>query len=360
MWVAGISVAALGACFHNYIRSDCSFNNAERCIESYKVFHQNNIPSLNPKCVAAQTRLVYNEPLINFELFSNFINQQDTITLANEAEQNCKEDTDRCLCFNNSAINNLLDGLAYPNPVLDKKTDLAYQTVAAACPLISTTVAQVIINADLKAVDVVGIVTGKEFVPVGAYGFACESDPATFFLIRENRMLAQAMGSNDNDREFTQGIFRNVALSNIEDCQCLGEQVVELVVRPTTNKKKGDKIQSNNIWFDTSHCESNFRDCLIEEMERPCTECAAGQNEVKPCGLFYDTVCRGPPHTKSEPSDKAEVDQTAGIVMLCLFIGIALLVFMSASVEHEVEKASISKKNPPKSKETKKMLFTGF
>lgn len=359
MWVAGISVAALGACFHNYRTSDCSFNNPERCIPSFTVVHQNikNTNLYNSKCVAAQTQLIYSQPSINYELFSNYISQQGAITLANEGEQNCKTSSDQCLCFNNSAINNLLDA----STVLDTKTTLAYQTVAAACPLISTTDAQVIIHAALKEIDVVGIVTGKENVPVGAYGFACESEPNTYFLLRENRMLAQVKAPQDQkEKPFIKGIFRTVALSQIEDCQCSGEEITELVVRPATNKNKDELIQSNDVWFDSSICSSNFRDCLIEEMERPCTECAAGQNEVKPCGLFYDTVCRGSPHTKSEPSDKAKIDQTAGIVMLCLFIGIALLVFMSASVEHEVKKASTSKNIQSKPKKTQKMLSTGF
>ena len=147
--------------------------------------------------------------------------------------------------------------------MLETKADLTYQTVAAACPLISTTDPQIIINAALKEIDVIGVVTGKEYTPVGTYGFACESDPSTFFLLKENRMLAQVKQTNANNQPFQQGIFRSVALSNIEACKCAGEEIVELVVRPATNKAKENTIGTNDVWFDSSVCRSNLRDCLI-------------------------------------------------------------------------------------------------
>ena len=356
MLVFGLSVAALGACFHRYTVSDCSVNNRERCVPYYGVNHQNNVnDTLRAQCPAAQTLLTFNPPFPRYELFSNYINQQSTADLANAGEQDCKGSND-CICFNNSEINTLLEA----SIMLETKADLTYQTVAAACPLISTTDPQIIINAALKEIDVIGVVTGKEYTPVGTYGFACESDPSTFFLLKENRMLAQVKQTNANNQPFQQGIFRSVALSNIEACKCSGEEIVELVVRPATNKAKENTIGTNDVWFDTSVCRSNLRDCLIEEMERPCSACAAGQTEVKPCGLFYDTVCRGAAHVKSDTGEKANVDQTAGIIMLCLFIGIALLVFMSASVEHEAKKASGSKQKKPKANETQKLLSTGF
>ena len=87
-------------------------------------------------------------------------------------------------------------------------------------------------------------------------------------------------------------------------------------------------------------------------MERPCSACAPGQTVVKQCGLFKDIECSGPKHTPKGESEQAEVDHIAGIVMLCLLVGIALLVFMSVSTEHELKKNDKSEDAIPQKKKT--------
>ena len=339
MWVAAIAIAARGACFINYNEKECPTNdNLIRCMPRFSASHEEDASV--PKCPAAKTKIVaVSSGETPLELFQNFIDQQGTMLLAKPDEHDCK-DTGSCRCFEDHDLARLIDTSVV------EKSKITYQTVAAASSLISTTDASVIDAAAIEEVRVVGAVANKSNVPVGAYAFACRSDPARFFVLRENRLLAQAKGETATTDYFKMGLFRDVALSSIANCDCNGEEVVELVVRPETHKGAEDTIPED-VWFDASVCRHDFKSCLIEEMERPCSECLPGQAESKACGLFYDTVCSGTVHRDQAPVEKADVDQTAAIILLCLLIGIALIVFMSASVQHtfkEEEKTALQSK----------------
>lgn len=324
MWVAAVVIAARGACFSQFAQSGDNtaslIPNDKRKLRAFGVTHSTAGAVVG--CAAAKVNVSYDAPANTYELFGDFIHQQANITFAKESE--CEASTNLCKCFDASELRSLIDRSRL------KKTDVTYQTVAAACPLIETSDAQVIASTNLKKVRVVGIVTNKTRIPVGTYAFACLGRPGTYFLLRENRLLAQAAGVGDVPT-FHLGLFRDVALSNIENCQCEGTEVTELLAQPATLKKSHEKVPPS-IWFDTSFCKANMQNCLIEEMERPCSECPPGKTVTKECGLFNDTVCTGVAHSPQRDAPETETSNMGTYIVLGAVAVVALIVFMAETV----------------------------
>jgi hypothetical protein len=340
MWVAAVVIAARGACFSQFAQSgDNTFQpNDKRKLRAFGVTHLNAGTVVG--CSAATVNVSYDAPANTYELLGDFIDQQTKITFAKESE--CEAGTNLCKCFDASELRSLID-----RSILEK-TDVTYQTVAAACPLIETADAQVIASTSLKKVRVVGIVTNKTRIPVGTYAFACLDRPSTYFLLRENRLLAQAAGADDVPT-FELGLFRDVALSKIEDCQCQGTEVTELLAQPATLKKSIEKVPPG-VWFDTSFCKANMQNCLIEEMERQCSECPPGKTVTKECGLFYDTVCTGVAHSPQADAPKTETNNTGIYIVLGAVAAVALIVFMQENVKSAQREATPTSKSDTKLK----------
>lgn len=324
MWVAAVVIAARGACFSHFDQSGDNtaslLPNDKRKLRAFGVTHLNAGTVVG--CSAAKVSVSYDAPANTYELLGDFIDQQTKITFAKESE--CEANTNPCKCFDASELRSLID-----RSILEK-TDVTYQTVAAACPLIETSDAQVIASTSLKKVRVVGVVTNKTRIPVGTYAFACRDKPGAYFLLRENRLLAQAAGADDVPT-FELGLFRDVALSRIKNCQCEGTEVTELLAQPATLKKSDEKVPPG-IWFDTSFCKANMQNCLIEEMERPCSECPPGKTVTKECGLFNDTACTGVKHSPQADAPKTETNNVGFYVVLGAVAVTALIVFMAENV----------------------------
>ena len=339
MWTKWIAAAAVGACYRSYTPKPCPSDATNRCLPYHTIQH--TTPVGNTACPDATANVTAHPAVATHALFSDFVNrQQGELDPVIDEEKQCTAlGVDECTCFDSDDLKRLVE-----TSTIDK-TELTYGSVAAACGTINTTDAQVIAAARLKKVRPVAIVASAKDVPIGTYAFTCENTgPDSLFVLREDRVLAEVEG-DEGEKPFTMGLFRDVALSDIQGCACNGAQITRLVVAPGTLKPT-ERVDNDGVWFDTSLCEKNMESCLIEEMQRDCSTCAPGQTQGR-CGLFYDTICTNEPHAEPGDGTTEKADPTVAYIFAVFVVTGAVLLILSVGATHrqepQVEKAPLMK-----------------